>query len=130
MFSEGNKKSSCKHMICDIKNIRNKNLIHDLKKMELLLETICKAYDFTVLNRASHEFSPQGLSILYLLSESHISIHTFPERDYIALDIYTCREYTDNSVYLEIYDYLITFSTKFKTYFKLARMYQKNNNFC
>lgn len=37
MFSEGNKKSSGKHMICDIKNIRNKNLIHDLKKMELLL---------------------------------------------------------------------------------------------
>jgi S-adenosylmethionine decarboxylase len=107
MFSEGNKKSSGKHMICDIKNIRNKNLIHDLKKMELLLETICKAYDFTVLNRASHEFSPQGLSILYLLSESHISIHTFPERDYIALDIYTCREYKDNSIYLEIYDYLI-----------------------
>jgi S-adenosylmethionine decarboxylase len=107
MFSEGNKKSSGKHMICDIKNIRNKNLIHDLKKMELLLETICKSYDFTVLNRASHEFSPQGLSILYLLSESHISIHTFPERDYIALDIYTCREYKDNSVYLEIYDYLI-----------------------
>ena len=107
MFSEVNKKSSGKHMICDIKNIRNKNLIHDLKKMELLLETICKAYDFTVLNRAAHEFSPQGLSILYLLSESHISIHTFPERDYIALDIYTCREYTDNSVYLEIYAYLI-----------------------
>ena len=107
MFSEGNKKSSGKHMICDIKNIRNKNLIHDLKKIELLLETICKAYDYTVLNRAAHEFSPHGLSILYLLSESHISIHTFPERDYIALDIYTCREYTDNSVYLEIYDYLI-----------------------
>ena len=107
MFSEVNKKSSGKHMICDIKNIRNKNLIHDLKKMELLLETICKAYDFTVLNRAAHEFSPQGLSILYLLSESHISIHTFPERDYIALDIYTCREYKDNSVYLEIYAYLI-----------------------
>ena len=107
MFSEGNKKSSGKHMICDIKNIRNKNLIHDLKKMELLLDTICEAYNFTVLNRATHEFSPQGLSILYLLSESHISIHTFPERDYIALDIYTCREYKDNSVYLEIYDYLI-----------------------
>lgn len=107
MFSEGNKKSSGKHMICDIKNIRNKNLIHDLKKMELLLDMICQAYDFTVLNRAAHEFSPQGLSILYLLSESHISIHTFPERDYIALDIYTCREYKDNSVYLEIYDYLI-----------------------
>jgi S-adenosylmethionine decarboxylase len=107
MFSEGNKKSSGKHMICDIKNIRNRNIIHDLTRMNGLLDTICKAYDFTVLNRAAHEFSPQGLSILYLLSESHISIHTFPERDYIALDIYTCREYTDNSVYLEIYDYLI-----------------------
>jgi S-adenosylmethionine decarboxylase len=42
-----------------------------------------------------------------MLSESHISIHTFPERQYIALDIYTCREYPNNQVYNKIYDNLV-----------------------
>ena len=50
-------------------------------------------------------FENPSINILYY--KEYNSIHTFPERDYIALDIYTCREYTDNSVYLEIYDYLI-----------------------
>ena len=46
-------------------------------------------------------------TIIYLLSESHISIHTFPEREYAALDIYTCREYKDNTVYKNIYKNII-----------------------
>ena len=42
-----------------------------------------------------------------MLSESHISIHTFPERHYLAFDIYTCRDYDDDSVYMEIYEMLV-----------------------
>jgi S-adenosylmethionine/arginine decarboxylase-like enzyme len=45
---------------------------------------------------------------LYMLSESHISIHTFPEKAYIAFDLYTCRTYDDETIYMEIYDFLIT----------------------
>ena len=42
-----------------------------------------------------------------MLSESHISIHTFPEQQYLAFDIYTCRDYEDDTVYMEIYDILV-----------------------
>lgn len=105
MFSES--KISGKHMICDIKGIKNIELLHDLDKMKTLLETICANYDFSILEKVDHKFHPEGISILYLLSESHLSIHTFPEKYYIALDLYTCRQYDDNSVYLEIYDYLV-----------------------
>ena len=42
------------------------------------------------------------------MSESHISIHTFPERNYAAIDIYTCREYENNNIYEEIYNYLVS----------------------
>ena len=98
---------SGKHMIIDLKEIKNDLLIHDLEKIKSLLDTICENYDFSILNKSEHVFEPQGLTILYLLSESHISIHTFPEKQYIAIDLYTCRDYKDNTVYNEIYDSLV-----------------------
>jgi len=105
MFTET--QISGKHMICDIKEIQNKSLLHDLEGIKTILDTICNQNDFSVLEKIEYKFHPEGLTILYLLSESHISIHTFPERNYIALDLYTCRSYNDNKTYLEIYNTLI-----------------------
>jgi S-adenosylmethionine decarboxylase len=99
--------SSGKHMICDIKNIKNQTLLNNPQQLTNLLDNICKKYDYTILNKSQHEFEPQGFTTLYLLSESHISIHTFPENNYAAIDIYTCRQYADNQVYLDIYKFLI-----------------------
>jgi len=106
MFSN-NKNTSGKHMICDLKEIKNIELLNNNNKIKELFDNICKKYNYTILNRMEHIFEPQGLTILYLLSESHISIHTFPERNYAALDIYTCREYENNNIYEEIYEYII-----------------------
>jgi S-adenosylmethionine decarboxylase proenzyme len=99
--------STGKHMICDLTNIRNLSRLESMESMNLLLEDICNKYDFTVLHKMQHTFSPQGITILYMLSESHISIHTFPEQQYLAFDIYTCREYEDDSIYMEIYNKLV-----------------------
>ena len=44
----------------------------------------------TVLNKFSHQFSPQGVTVVYALAESHVSCHTFPEKGSVALDCYTC----------------------------------------
>ena len=99
--------TSGKHMICDIKNITNHTLLSTPKQITDMLDNICKKYNYTILQKSTHEFEPQGFTAIYLLSESHISIHTFPEKQYAAIDIYTCRQYPDNQVYLEIYDYLI-----------------------
>lgn len=107
MFSEETAHSSGKHMICDIKEIKNYELLNNSEKIRKLLDNICEKYNYTILNKIEHQFQPQGLTMLYLLSESHISIHTFPEREYFALDIYTCRHYNDNTVYEEIYNYLV-----------------------
>lgn len=96
--------STGKHMICDLTNIRNMSRLESMDKMHELLEDICAKYDFTILTKSQHKFEPQGLTILYMLSESHISIHTFPEKQYLAFDIYTCRDYDDDQVYMEIYD--------------------------
>jgi S-adenosylmethionine decarboxylase proenzyme len=99
--------STGKHMICDLTNIRNMTRLESMDKMHELLEYICAKYDFTILTKSQHKFEPQGLTILYMLSESHISIHTFPEKQYLAFDIYTCRDYDDDQVYMDIYDKLV-----------------------
>ncbi len=44
----------------------------------------------TVMSDAFHKFSPQGVSGTVVISESHLSIHTWPEKRYVAVDIFTC----------------------------------------
>jgi len=49
----------------------------------------------TLLQLSSHKFHPQGVTAIGLLAESHISIHTWPENNYAAVDIFTCGESAD-----------------------------------
>lgn len=42
------------------------------------------------ISEAYHQFRPQGVTGIVLLEESHISVHTWPEHGYVAMDIYTC----------------------------------------
>ena len=48
----------------------------------------------TLLNLITHRFEPQGVTGLALLAESHISIHTWPETGYAAVDVFTCGDHT------------------------------------
>ena len=105
MFS--NTQYSGKHLIVDIKNIKNENIINNIDKLKTVMDYICEKYDFNILQKIEHQFEPQGISIIYLLSESPMTIHTFPEKKYIAFDLYTCREYPNNDVYNEIHNYIV-----------------------
>jgi S-adenosylmethionine decarboxylase len=49
----------------------------------------------TLLDMSSHQFHPQGVTVVGLLAESHISIHTWPECGYAAVDVFTCGETAD-----------------------------------
>jgi S-adenosylmethionine decarboxylase len=55
-----------------------------------LLENAAVASGATVVQTISKKFEPQGVTVLCLLSESHISIHTWPEEGKAAVDVYTC----------------------------------------
>ena len=48
-----------------------------------------------ILKVAFHRFKPQGVSGVVVIAESHLSIHTWPESGYAALDFYTCGDHTD-----------------------------------
>ncbi len=59
----------------------------------------------TVMSVQAKQFEPQGATVLVLLSESHLSIHTYPERGFAAIDCYTCGETVDPQLAI---DYLVT----------------------
>ena len=48
----------------------------------------------TLLEQSTKRFHPQGVTAFALLAESHISIHTWPELRYAAIDVFTCGEHT------------------------------------
>ncbi|TFG58311.1 MAG: adenosylmethionine decarboxylase [Spirochaetales bacterium] len=47
---------------------------------------------FTAVGESFHQFEPAGVTGVILLSESHMSIHTWPEKNFAAVDIFTCGE--------------------------------------
>jgi len=68
----------------------NKKTINDVAKIEQLLLKAVNISKATALTQSFHKFSPHGVSGVVVISESHFSIHTWPEYGYCALDIFTC----------------------------------------
>ena len=64
--------------------------INDESYLRCSLNRAAKVANATVLNLISNKFEPQGVTAIALLAESHISIHTWPESYYAAVDIFTC----------------------------------------
>ncbi|GIO39856.1 S-adenosylmethionine decarboxylase proenzyme 2 [Paenibacillus antibioticophila] len=69
----------------------------------------------TVLSIQSRKFEPQGATVLVMLSESHLSIHTYPDKGFAAIDCYTCGEDVDPQ---QAAEYLVTVLQPEKSYAK------------
>lgn len=69
---------------CSFERLNNETFLKDL------LEIAAESSGATVLETISKKFEPQGVTAICLLSESHISIHTWPEKGEAAVDIFTC----------------------------------------
>ncbi len=69
-------------------------IIEDPKKIKKILITAAKKSKNTPLKIIIHKFSPQGITGVVLLQESHIALHSWPEKNYLAIDIFTCGEKT------------------------------------
>lgn len=62
------------------------------------LHTITATLNLEELNEAFKQFEPIGVTGFILLAESHISIHTWPEHNYAAIDVFSCKEFDANVV--------------------------------
>ena len=64
--------------------------LNDESFLRCAISKAAKSANATVLNLISNKFEPQGVTAIALLAESHLSIHTWPESNYSAVDIFTC----------------------------------------
>ena len=65
-----------KQIVIDVKNIESSKL-KKVEDVQPLLEKIVEELKLNVVDKCSHQFEPHGATIVYLLSESHLSLHTF-----------------------------------------------------
>ena len=82
-----------KHCILELYDCDHSKL-DDEAFLRTTITTAAKRAGATLLNLITHRFEPQGVTGLALLAESHISIHTWPENGYAAVDVFTCGDHT------------------------------------
>ena len=63
---------------------------HPAEFYEKIFKKIAKAAKVEIVNITKHVFTPQGVTLLCLLKESHMSFHTFPEKGIVSFDFFTC----------------------------------------
>ena len=89
-FSDEQKLShQSKHFLLELYRCDCEKL-NDESFLRCTLNRASKLANATVLNLISNKFEPQWVTAIALLAESHISIHTWPESYYSAVDIFTC----------------------------------------
>ncbi len=67
----------------------------DQESLEKIMRDAAKESNSTALEFAMHKFEPYGVTAILILAESHISIHSWPEKKYAAVDVFTCGQNTD-----------------------------------
>lgn len=82
-----------KHCILELYHCRADRLNDEAFLRSSITQAVQQA-GATLLNLISHRFQPQGVTALALLAESHLSIHTWPESGYAAVDVFTCGDHT------------------------------------
>ena len=78
-----------KHLIAELW-VRSSHVLDDADYVRESLLTACRKGGFSVIGIDIREFSPRGVTGIVLLSESHVSIHTWPEYHFAAVDIFSC----------------------------------------
>jgi S-adenosylmethionine decarboxylase len=85
---------SGRHAIAELEGVAAALLDDERMLREVLTSALTRA-GATVLEVTSQQFAPQGVTVLALLSESHASLHTYPEIGSAFMDVFTCGNRAD-----------------------------------
>ena len=77
------------HLLVELRDC-NPEILKDLNKVKGAMVSAAKEAKATIIDVSFHEFNPFGISGMVVIAESHLSIHTWPEYSYAAVDIFTC----------------------------------------
>ena len=77
------------HIIAEFLGVKTEKIARK-RQMKQIVERVVKKSGLNVIRSVYHQFEPHGVTCVYLLKESHLAIHTWPEVNYAAIDIFTC----------------------------------------
>lgn len=86
-----------RHVIAELWGCAAEKL-NDFHGIERIMVNAALEAGAEVREVAFHKFAPQGVSGVVIISESHLTIHSFPEHGYASIDVYTCGERIDPNV--------------------------------
>ena len=78
-----------RHLLLELKDC-NREVLNDLDFIKDCLRDTAEKIGATVVNECYYQFTPHGISGVVIIAESHLCIHTWPEHNYAAVDIFTC----------------------------------------
>lgn len=80
-----------RHVLAEVHGCRFE-ILNDIKKVQDIMVNAALEAGAEIRELVFHKFSPQGVSGVVVISESHLAIHTWPELGYAAVDVFTCGE--------------------------------------
>jgi len=80
-----------KHLILELKQC-DKTLLNDIDYVKDSMMEAARTIGATILDETFHKFSPLGVTGVVAIAESHLTIHTWPEYSYAAIDIFSCSD--------------------------------------
>ncbi|MDA0711108.1 MAG: polyamine aminopropyltransferase [bacterium] len=83
-----------RHVLVELHDCRE-DVLNNVADIELQMIAAAHAAGATVINTTFHHFAPMGVSGVVVIQESHLSIHTWPEQNFAAVDIFTCGLHVD-----------------------------------
>ncbi len=93
--------TAAKHLLLELLECPPE-LLDSLDHVEKSLVDAAGAVGVVIIGRVFHKFNPQGITGVLLLAESHMAIHTWPERGYAAVDVFTCSDSVDHDTIMEV----------------------------
>jgi len=83
-----------RHLVAELADCKI-DILNDLPLIEKAMKEAARISGATVVKSTFHRYNPQGLSGVIVIAESHMSIHTWPEYGYAAIDCFTCGSAVD-----------------------------------
>lgn len=88
-------------MKAEIHNYKTWISVTEAEELKLLMTSYLKTAGFQVLKEVEHHYEPSGFTAVWLLAESHLAVHTFPEESKSYVEISSCNQ-EKNQVFIDL----------------------------
>jgi len=116
-----------RHALADLYDCENE-VLDNIEEIKKIISDSCKEANLTIVESKYHKFEPIGLSGVSILSESHITIHTWPEYKFVSVDAFTCGYKMDPTLVCNIIAQKLKCKNKDIKEYKRGLKYERNGN--